>query len=69
VEACNGIDKHLMHRLVHDGKVVLDEPTKLSAQVRAFATGSSRNPPVGGPNVRDLAPTSSSAGEGTCQRR
>jgi len=31
VEGCNGIGRHLAHRLVHDGEVVLDVPPKLSA--------------------------------------
>jgi transposase len=39
VEGCNGIGKHIAHRLVHDGEMVLDVPAKLSAQVRVFATG------------------------------
>ena len=34
VEGCNGIGRHLAHRLVHDGETVLDVPAKLSAQVR-----------------------------------
>lgn len=42
VEGCNGIGKHIAHRLVHDGEIVLDVPTKLSAQVRVFATGNGR---------------------------
>ena len=42
VEGCNGIGKHLAHRLVHDGETVLDVPAKLSAQVRVFATGNGR---------------------------
>ena len=42
VEGCNGVGKHIAHRLVHDGEVVLDVPTKLSAQVRVFATGNGR---------------------------
>jgi transposase len=42
VEGCNGIGKHLAHRLVHDGEVVVDVPAKLSAQVRVFATGNGR---------------------------
>jgi len=42
VEGCNGIGRHLAHRLVHDGEVVLDVPPKLSAQVRVFATGNGR---------------------------
>jgi transposase len=42
VEGCNGIGKHIAHRLVHDGEAVLDVPPKLSAQVRVFATGNGR---------------------------
>src|SRR4051812_29564647 len=33
VEGCNGIGRHIAHRLVHDGETVLDVPAKLSAQV------------------------------------
>ncbi len=39
VEGCNGIGRHIAHRLVHDGETALDVPGKLSAQVRVFATG------------------------------
>src|SRR5580693_3950832 len=42
VEGCNGIGKHVAHRLVHDGETVVDVPPKLSAQVRVFATGNGR---------------------------
>jgi transposase len=42
IEGCNGIGKHIAHRLVHDGETVLDVPPKLSAQVRVFATGNGR---------------------------
>jgi transposase len=42
VEGCNGIGKHLAHRLAHDGEAVVDVPAKLSAQVRVFATGNGR---------------------------
>lgn len=42
VEGCNGIGRHLAHRLVHDGEVVFDLPPKLSAQVRVFAAGNGR---------------------------
>jgi transposase len=42
IEGCNGIGKHIAHRLVHDGEIVFDVPPKLSAQVRAFATGNGR---------------------------
>jgi len=42
VEGCNGIGRHIAHRLVHDGEIVFDVPPKLSAQVRVFATGNGR---------------------------
>jgi transposase len=42
VEGCNGIGRHIAHRLVHDGERVVDVPPKLSAQVRIFATGNAR---------------------------
>jgi transposase len=42
VEGCNGIGKHIAHRLVHDGETVVDVPAKLSAQARVFATGNGR---------------------------
>ncbi|MEV4058097.1 transposase [Amycolatopsis sp. NPDC049688] len=42
VEGCNGVGRHIAHRLVHDGESVLDVPAKLSAQVRVFATGNGR---------------------------
>ncbi|MFD6358025.1 IS110 family transposase [Nocardia tengchongensis] len=42
VKGCNGIGRHLAHRLVHDGEAVIDVPAKLSAQVRVFATGNGR---------------------------
>jgi transposase len=42
VEGCNGSGKHLAHRLVHEGEIVLDVPPKLPAQVRVFATGNGR---------------------------
>ena len=42
IEGCNGIGKHIAHRLVHDGETVVDVPPKLSAQVRVFATGNGR---------------------------
>jgi len=43
VEGCNGIGRHIAHRLVHDGeRRVVDVPPKLSAQVRIFATGNAR---------------------------
>ncbi|MFF0638003.1 IS110 family transposase [Nocardia sp. NPDC004151] len=42
IEGCNGIGRHLAHRLVHDGESVIDVPAKLSAQVRVFSTGNGR---------------------------
>jgi hypothetical protein len=42
VEGCNGVGRHLAHRLFHDGETVIDVPAKLSAQVRVFATGNGR---------------------------
>ena len=42
IEGCNGIGKHISHRLVHDGESVVDVSPKLSAQVRVFATGNGR---------------------------
>ena len=42
VEGCNGIGRHIAHRLVHDGETVLDVPAKLSARVRVFSTGNGR---------------------------
>jgi transposase len=42
VEGCNGIGRHIAHRLVHDGETVFDVPAKLSSQVRVFATGNGR---------------------------
>src|ERR1700761_2899100 len=42
VEGCNGIGRHLAHRLVVGGEIEFDVPPKLSAQVRVFATGNGR---------------------------
>lgn len=42
VEGCNGVGRHIAHRLIHDGETVVDVPAKLSAQVRVFATGNGR---------------------------
>ncbi len=56
VEGCNGIGKHVAHRLVHDGEVVVDVPAKLSAQVRVFATGNGRKTdPVDAHSVAQVA--------------
>ena len=57
VEGCNGIGRHLAHRLVHDGEVVFDVPPKLSAQVRVFATGNGRKTdPVDAHSISLVAP-------------
>jgi transposase len=42
IEGCNGIGRHLAHRLVADGEEVVDVPPKLSARARVFATGQGR---------------------------
>ena len=42
VEGCNGVGRHIAHRLVASGEIVVDVPAKLSAQVRVFATGNGR---------------------------
>jgi hypothetical protein len=42
VEGCNGIGRHLAHRLVHDVEIVSGVPPELSAQVRVSATGNGR---------------------------
>ncbi|NQE69071.1 hypothetical protein [Nocardia gamkensis] len=36
IEGCNGVGRHVTHRLVGDGETVIDVPAKLSAQVRVF---------------------------------
>jgi transposase len=55
VEGCNGIGRHLAHRLVHDGETVVDVPPKLSAQVRVFATGNGRKTDPAGAHSVALA--------------
>ncbi|WP_280464690.1 IS110 family transposase [Nocardia brasiliensis] len=42
IEGCNGVGRHIAHRLVHDAETVIDVPAKLSAQVRVFVTGNGR---------------------------
>jgi transposase len=42
IEGCNGIGRHIAHRLIADGEQVLDVPPKLSARARVFATGQGR---------------------------
>jgi transposase len=56
IEGCNGIGKHIAHRLVHDGETVVDVPPKLSAQIRVFATGNGRKTdPVDAHSVAQVA--------------
>jgi transposase len=55
VEGCDGIGRHLAHRLVHDGEPVFDVPPKLSAQVRVFATGNGRKTDEAGAHSVALA--------------
>ena len=42
IEGCNGIGRHIAHRLLADGEQVVDVPPKLSARARVFATGQGR---------------------------
>jgi transposase len=42
IEGCNGVGRHIAHRLVAGGETVRDVPAELSAQVRVFATGNGR---------------------------
>jgi transposase len=42
VEACDGVGRHIAHRLVASGETVVHVPAKLSAQVRVFAAGNGR---------------------------
>ena len=55
MEGCNGIGRHLAHRLVHDGETVSGVPPKLSAQVRVFATGNGRKTDEAGAHSVALA--------------
>jgi len=42
IEGCQGIGRHIAHRLLADGEEVVDVPPKLSARARVFATGQGR---------------------------
>jgi transposase len=42
IEGCRGIGRHVAHRLVAAGEVVVDVPPKLSAEVRVYAVGQGR---------------------------
>ena len=46
VEGCNGIGRHIAHRLVHDGETALDVPGKLSAQVRVCSPPATEARPI-----------------------
>ena len=42
IEGCQGIGRHVAHRLLGQGEQVVDVPPKLSARARVFATGQGR---------------------------
>ena len=42
IEGCQGIGRHIAHRLLADDEQVVDVPPKLSARARVFATGQGR---------------------------
>ncbi|WP_443082150.1 IS110 family transposase [Terrabacter sp. C0L_2] len=42
IEGCEGIGRHIAHRLIADGQDVVYVPAKLSARARVFATGQGR---------------------------
>ena len=42
IEGCDGIGRHIAHRLLAEGEEVVDVPPKLSARARVFATGQGR---------------------------
>ncbi|MFC7489829.1 MULTISPECIES: IS110 family transposase [unclassified Knoellia] len=42
IEGCEGIGRHIAHRLLADGQDIVDVPAKLSAWARVFATGQGR---------------------------
>jgi hypothetical protein len=42
IEGCQGIGRHIAHRLLAAGEHVVDVPPKLSARARVFATGQGR---------------------------
>ncbi|HEV7147001.1 MAG TPA: transposase [Pedococcus sp.] len=48
VEGCNGIGKHIAHRLVHDGETVVDVPAKVR-RTRAQACATRGRPTTGLP--------------------
>jgi len=42
IEGCEGIGRHIAHRLLAHGQDIVDVPAKLSAKARVFATGQGR---------------------------
>lgn len=42
IEGCEGIGRHIAHRLLADGQDIVDVPAKLSARARVFTTGQGR---------------------------
>jgi transposase len=57
IEGCQGIGRHLAHRLLADGEQVVDVPPKLSARIRVFATGQGRKTDATGAHSVALAAT------------
>jgi len=69
IEGCNGVGRHIAHRLVASGETVRDVPSKLSAQVRVFATGNGRKTdPAGRALGRAGGVTVAEPGDGGGQR-
>ncbi|MFW5474335.1 transposase [Knoellia sp. CPCC 206450] len=44
IEGCEGIGRHIAHRLLADGQDIVDVPAKLSARARVFASGRAARP-------------------------
>jgi transposase len=44
IEGCNGIGRHIAHRLIADGERVVDVPPKLSARARCSPPGRAARP-------------------------
>ena len=55
IEGCNGVGRHIAHRLAASGETVKDVPAKLSAQVGVFATGNGRKTDPAGAHSVALA--------------
>src|SRR6266545_1084369 len=57
IEGCQGIGRHIAHRLLAAGEHVVDVPPKLSARTRVFATGQGRKTDATGAHSVALAAT------------